>query len=79
MNENDKYYYKYKKYKQKYKNKILDLKQLKKNYYKLRKEYNKMLQKINLQNNIKYIVTNNKILPKDVLNINNQNTLIPDI
>ncbi len=71
MEENDKYYYKYKKYKQKYINVSLDVKDLKKKYKKIKNEYDKMLYQIRLYNNINYAIKNNNDKIKDPLVIPN--------
>lgn len=67
MEENDKYYYKYKKYRQKYINASSDIKDLKKKYKKIKEEYDKMLYQIRLYNNINYVIKNNNDKNKDPL------------
>ena len=67
MEENDKYYYKYKKYKQKYINASSDIKDIKKKYKRIKDEYDKMLYQIKLYNNINYVIKANNDKLKEPL------------
>ncbi len=70
MEENNKYYYKYKKYRQKYINAKSDIKDLKKKCKRIKEEYDKMLYQIRLYNNVNQVIKNNNDKYKDVLTIN---------
>lgn len=67
MEENDKYCFKYKKYKQKYINASSDIKDIKKKYKRIKDEYDKMLYQIKLYNNINYVIKANNDKLKEPL------------